>query len=180
MPISLICPTCGKTLKAPDAAAGKTGTCPGCKSKFTVPMPEPEPVEEPMAPLPLDDLIPLAPALDALDSGPALSRPEEPDRKPCPKCGEMIVATAAKCRFCGEIFDAKLKKKKKKTYASDDENLTGGDWALCILCGTIACILGIVYMIQGKPKGIKMIGVCFAVQMIGGVIIAILQAAAGN
>ena len=29
--------------------------------------------------------------------------------------------------------------------------------ALCILCSGIACIVGIVYAIQGKPKGGKMI-----------------------
>ncbi len=28
-------------------------------------------------------------------------------------CGEMIVATAAKCRFCGEVFDPTIKKLKK-------------------------------------------------------------------
>ena len=28
------------------------------------------------------------------------------NRQPCPACGEMIMATAAKCRFCGEVLDA--------------------------------------------------------------------------
>ena len=28
-------------------------------------------------------------------------------------CGEMILSTAAKCRFCGEVFDSTLKKAKK-------------------------------------------------------------------
>jgi hypothetical protein len=32
------------------------------------------------------------------------------DRRPCPVCGEMIVATAAKCRFCGEILDETVKR----------------------------------------------------------------------
>ncbi len=32
------------------------------------------------------------------------------ERRPCPMCGEMIVATAAKCRFCGEIFNPELKR----------------------------------------------------------------------
>jgi len=30
-------------------------------------------------------------------------------RRACPKCGESIVATAAKCRFCGEIFEDALR-----------------------------------------------------------------------
>ena len=39
----------------------------------------------------------------------------------------MIVATAAKCRYCGEVFDptlkkAKSKKKKKKRYDPEDES----------------------------------------------------------
>ena len=45
--------------------------------------------------------------------------PDGRGRRPCPMCGEMIVATAAKCRFCGEVFDPTLKKaksKKKKKY----------------------------------------------------------------
>ena len=36
-------------------------------------------------------------------------------------CGEMIMATAAKCRYCGEVFDPKLKRgksKKKKRKSS--------------------------------------------------------------
>jgi hypothetical protein len=31
------------------------------------------------------------------------------ERRPCPACGEAIVATARKCRFCGEIFDPALR-----------------------------------------------------------------------
>src|SRR5688572_6415637 len=33
------------------------------------------------------------------------------ERRPCPACGEAIVATAQKCRFCGEIFDPALRPK---------------------------------------------------------------------
>ena len=39
MPISFECPTCGKHLKAPDAAAGKSSKCPGCGGKVTCPAP---------------------------------------------------------------------------------------------------------------------------------------------
>src|SRR5262245_35304317 len=33
------------------------------------------------------------------------------DRKPCPMCGEMIAASAVKCRFCGHYLDPSLKPK---------------------------------------------------------------------
>ena len=39
MPISFQCPGCGKKLKAPDKAAGKTSTCPGCGGPVTCPEP---------------------------------------------------------------------------------------------------------------------------------------------
>jgi RsiW-degrading membrane proteinase PrsW (M82 family) len=40
MPISVACPACGKKLKAPDALAGKTAPCPGCRAKVQVPASE--------------------------------------------------------------------------------------------------------------------------------------------
>jgi hypothetical protein len=33
----------------------------------------------------------------------------EQARRACPACGEKIVATAAKCRFCGTLFDPRLR-----------------------------------------------------------------------
>ena len=41
---------------------------------------------------------------------------------------------------------------------------------LCIFCSGIGCILGIVYMVQGKPKGWKMVLISFIVAVIGGII----------
>jgi hypothetical protein len=37
MPISFQCPKCGKKLKAPDSAAGRSSTCPGCGGTVTCP-----------------------------------------------------------------------------------------------------------------------------------------------
>jgi RsiW-degrading membrane proteinase PrsW (M82 family) len=39
MPISFSCPNCGRKLKAPEAAAGKTLPCPSCRTVVTVPAP---------------------------------------------------------------------------------------------------------------------------------------------
>ena len=39
MPIRLACPKCGKSLKAPDEAAGRIVACPNCQSNARVPKP---------------------------------------------------------------------------------------------------------------------------------------------
>jgi hypothetical protein len=45
---------------------------------------------------------------------------------------------------------------------NDDANMTAIDWVLCVLCSGIGCIVGIVYLIQGKPKAGKMIAISIA------------------
>ena len=115
MAISFQCPNCGKKLKAPDSAAGKQSSCPGCGNLVTCPEPvyDAEVVEmthgadrgraRPVRAWPTNAA-----------AGPALPRtapaPAAEGRRPCPMCGEMILATAAKCRYCGEVFDPTLKK----------------------------------------------------------------------
>ncbi len=92
-------------------------------------------------------------------------------------CGEMIVATAAKCRYCGEIFDPALKKaKKKKTSRGGDEaDLSAGDIVVGLLCSGIGCIAGIVWMIQGKPKGWKMLLLSIVSDVVKSAIVTFLQ-----
>lgn len=170
MPISFSCRKCGKKLKAPDSAAGKSSKCPGCGATVTCPEPvyEAEPIVSdvpdilPDDPYGLDDSKPYG-----LDEDNVQPLPSAEPRRPCPMCGEMILASAAKCRFCGEVFDETLKKsevkkkkkKKRKSSDPDAENLSAGDWIAAILCSDFACIASIIWMIQGKPKGLKMLGV---------------------
>lgn len=113
MSISVRCEECGKTLKAPDSAAGKKAKCPQCGAVVAIP----EPVfdaEEVSEAEPVDDDSNAFGDADSYDS-PA---DESDERKPCPACGEMIVARAAKCRYCGEIFDKKLKRSGKSSSRS--------------------------------------------------------------
>ena len=169
MAIEVSCPACGKVLHAKDSAAGKQAKCPGCGGIISIP----EAVFD---------------AVDEFDQGfdadfdyaaaehagpPALSGSQ---RRPCPQCGEMIVAGAAKCRFCGEIFDSRLRKQESQNTVSDaDTNLSGGEWAVAIICSGIGCICGIVWMIQGKPKGLKMIGVSLAAGFFWNVVNVVIQ-----
>ena len=46
MPITFTC-TCGKTLRVPDANAGKRAKCPACNAVVAIPAPQPEPEPEP-------------------------------------------------------------------------------------------------------------------------------------
>jgi len=96
------------------------------------------------------------------------------DRRPCPACGELIMRDAAKCRYCGETFDGSIRTGKRRK--KDDEDMNGLDWFLAILCGGIGCIVAIVYMIQGKSKGGKMLGLTIAFSIGWNVISFIIQA----
>ena len=175
--IRIQCSNCGAKLKAPDEAAGKTTKCPKCGSSVSIvePVYDAEPLSDAGPPADVYGLDDPAPALAPKESG------TEP-RKPCPMCGEMIVASAAKCRFCGEVFDESLKKaeKKKKRLSGDPsaQDMTTGDWFAAVLCSGIGCIAGIIWMIQGKPKGAKMFGVSFLFVIIWSVVRVALQQAA--
>jgi len=184
MPISFQCPQCGKKLKAPERAVGQSSACPGCGATVTCPEPvyDAEVVDTtllkpPATPAGLDpnaDLDDDKP-YSMIDPGPAAAAPDR--RRPCPMCGEMIVASAAKCRFCGEVFDPALKKvksKNSKRFSDADSDLSGGEIAVAILCSGIGCIAGLVWMIQGKPKGMKMFGLSLLMNVVGYIVAVIL------
>jgi predicted RNA-binding Zn-ribbon protein involved in translation (DUF1610 family) len=189
MAISFQCPKCGKKLKAPESAAGKSSPCPGCGTTVTCPEPvyDAEVVdmtlEQPGKPAGVDPYADLddGGAYGVVAPGPAAAAPD--GRRPCPMCGEMIVANAAKCRYCGEVFDPTLKKvksKKSKKHSAEDSDLSGGEIAIALLCSGIGCIAGIVWMIQGKPKGLKMFGLSFTMAIVWSVIRAVLTGVANN
>jgi len=179
MPISFQCPQCGKKLKAPDKAAGKTSTCPGCGGTVTCPEPvydadvvEMTPLESPRVD-PYGDLGADEP-YGVVELQPVAASSTE-SRRPCPMCGEMILTTAAKCRFCGEVFDPTLKKGKGKKSKKEDETISTAEMILAVLCSGIACIFGLVWMIQGKPKGLKMVGLSIAMGIFWGIVNVVLQ-----
>ena len=182
MPIQVTCNSCGKSLKAKDSAAGKRVKCPQCGDPITIPEAvydaqeaggdEDSDSEYDDAEYGYED--------DQYNLGDEVANaPTSEKRKPCPACGEMIVDGAVKCRFCGEIFDASLKKKaRKKGGGGTDDEMTTGDWVVAVLCSGIGCIAGIIWMIQGKPKGSKMFGVSLLMQFFWGAVRVIIEMAA--
>jgi hypothetical protein len=192
MAIQFNCSQCGKLLSAPESAVGRKGKC-TCGAIVQVPPAAPPEAEvldaeviptagiagtpPPPPPYPQDDAGDYAMAPDPAAAPPPPGAGER--RRPCPMCGEMIPMGAVKCRFCGEIFDPALKaaEQKSKSVAAGDEDLSAGEWVAAILCSGIGCIFGIVWMIQGKPKGKKMFLVSFAMSLIWTAIRAMLDQA---
>lgn len=187
MPIIVHCPGCSQKLKVPDSMAGHRAKCPKCGQVMrfpekildaeevtgTPPAASPPPSSPPPTGILVDDTYPVQTPLGGLTPGhftdedfaqPAAPQTSsEPGRHPCPMCGEMIADGAAKCRFCNAVFDPTLrkqeKKKRRRSSGDDDDDLTTSDWLAAILCSGIGCIVGLVYLVQGKPKAGKMIGV---------------------
>ncbi len=159
MPIKMNCPSCGKTLSAPDAAAGKKAKCPTCGQVMTVPavVLKAENVSAP-APAPSTPVSPqpsAGPRENLTDPmrGPAVaptpSGPGGEARRPCPECGEMIIVGAAKCRFCNAIFDPQLKLLEKNRPGSANENLRQ---VATYQRGLIFCIL--IYILAAVAYGV--------------------------
>ncbi len=98
MTIEVSCPSCRRTLRAKDSAAGVQTSCPDCGESITIPDAPLEAIED--------------------DYNSSENTYADDDRRPCSACGELIVATAAKCRFCGEFFDETLKRSAARSGAA--------------------------------------------------------------
>jgi hypothetical protein len=182
MPITFYCPRCARKLRAPDNAAGQSSTCPGCGNRVACPEPvyDAEVVEmtvkQPKAKV-VEMTLLQPPAVDpyadlddgkpyGLVNGPAAEQTDSlgaEGRRPCPMCGELIVASAAKCRFCGEVFDQTLRKKKGKNAgksasrsprvsaaSASREIVVGG---LCLVAGLGMTIVSFANAQAGKNSG---------------------------
>ncbi len=180
------CPSCGNRLQAPKSAAGKKAQCPRCSQIIQLPeaghvdvdLVDAASQESKGAPsngfsegLFADAFEDEYPVSEERTGDPfATPTPQtpsktssEPPRRPCPSCGEMVPYGASKCRFCGEILDLLIKRTMQRerraqhSFSGDGDDLTAGDWAMAMCCGSIACIIALVWLVQGKPKGPKMI-----------------------
>lgn len=92
---------------------------------------------------------------------------------PCRFCHEQIVQGASKCRFCGEYqHESTRRLHQMQARNTGDDSLHWAEILLGILCSGIGCIVGIIYAIQGKKKGGKLI----LLSIIAGVFWAIIRA----
>lgn len=166
MSIAVKCTDCGKALKAPDALAGKKAKCPDCGAIVPVPKAvlDAEEITDEPPPLPkskakvADDDDPIFD--DVADDEADAPADESARRKACPMCGEQIAASAVKCRYCGEVLDARVRSR-QRSRASDDY---AGFWLRLVATLVDGFILGIMVFVVFLIFG----GILFAIQGGGG------------
>lgn len=153
MPIRAKCNACSTTFQAKERLAGKTVKCPKCSAELTIPEAEEEVLEAET----VDDEDEFTAASDADDEFAAVeSQSLRGSRRPCPECGEDIAAKAAKCRFCGAVFDRRAKSRGGRIDRETIEKFRkyahglGGAW---IFFGVVAFGIGIAALSGALPRG---------------------------
>ena len=169
MPISVKCFDCGKALKAPEALAGKKAKCPDCGAVVPIPKPvmDAEEISDEPSLLPKSRSTVVDDDHDSTFDDVADDEADAPAaandrRKSCPMCGEQIAASAAKCRFCGEVLDSRIRSRHRR-QGSDEY---AGFWLRFVASLIDGFILAIVMFV--------------VVLVFGGILVAINGNGGGN
>jgi predicted RNA-binding Zn-ribbon protein involved in translation (DUF1610 family) len=109
MALSIVCPACRTMLRVPEDHAGQHTTCPRCSASVPVRAEEPATVE---------------PADAADPAGSPSGQPAGVPTKACPSCGQQVVYSARKCRYC-----------RKWIEDEDDDELGRSYYRPCPRCG---------------------------------------------
>jgi predicted RNA-binding Zn-ribbon protein involved in translation (DUF1610 family) len=103
MSIIVTCSTCGAHLKVADSSLGKKVLCPKCDAEITI-------VGTKEAPNPATRVVRQKQQVAILERDEdEFQSPPARRMKECDFCGEQVLATAKKCKHCGETLDPALR-----------------------------------------------------------------------
>ncbi len=137
--IQCSCPECDYTYKIADELAGKTVLCPECQTRLKVP--------------PVQGSTQGRKRRDERD----YDHEAEANVRQCPFCSETIMATARKCKHCGEILDPELRESREPGKGSvQTHRALGGKFEAVGFLGILAGI-----------------GICFYSGLVGAIVISI-------
>src|SRR5262245_4690671 len=147
MPTVVDCPSCARKLRVPDELLGHKVKCPTCEITFEAAV-NGSTAAPRAAPPPLPSSPPPAPKETPAE------RDEE--RRPCPFCGELIRATATRCRHCNEPLDDR----------DEDDDEHENRWRRPVVRrdaephrGTLIMVLGIISIVLGVTWILSPVGV---------------------
>jgi hypothetical protein len=126
--ITIICPTCEKSIKAPETVVGKKIRCKGCGETFTA--------KAPKAPKPGKAIKPAK-----KEEGIAYGLIEEYLGARCPDCTEPMGDEDVICLNCGYSTITRTKPKPKKVRET-----TGGDVFLWLLPGILCALAALLLL----------------------------------
>ena len=163
-----VCPGCGKEIQL----GNEVYNCPGCHSTMhQVCYGLQGQCPNPSCPT-RQEQVQIVPAMAAVEE-------QKSDQVPCRFCHEPIDPQARKCKHCGEFqseTDRQADIKHKSAGIEDmDDKLSTAEIVFGIFCGLIACITGLVWGLQGKKKGWKLLGLSLISQLVWGLIRALVE-----
>lgn len=169
-PIRVSCPQCGKVLQGRASMAGKRVKCPACSQVLVLPGGQEEAAAvQPAVHQPLADQ-PQSSWFDQAMDDYVIARPP-PSREP-------VVAAANPYAAPTTLGSGTISPRRRSAWSNDE--LSSTDWILVILCTNIACIIGIIRLIQGKPKMIVAALTANVIWFFIGVAIGLARMAAGQ
>ena len=155
------CPHCEQSLEAPEEMLGQTIECPSCSG--SIQLPEPEPATQPQS-----QPAPSEPKKKIITQRPKTTI----NTRSCPYCGEQILRTAQKCRYCGEFLSGK-----QKVQTNLKEGALIGVF-ICFMIGIIVMFMSLMsFLIYGPLFLVAFILSIVAIaqkRVVGGIIFLLL------
>jgi S1-C subfamily serine protease len=77
--------------------------------------------------------------------------------KPCPYCSELILASAVKCRYCGEFLEGQKPAARRQPRADKGDEPNPAEYFVAIVLAPLGLIIGCFWLARRLPKAKRML-----------------------